>query len=206
MPTQALNGGKPMHIDFLKNIQVNGTPLPDAVIDAILAEHNRDLEAAKANPGANGGTGGKTFTQEEVNRIVSERLAREREKANTGLKDDERAQMQGEIERLQGELSAQGAAHKQQLADLAFDHILDTAITSARGRNGKAIRALLDIDTLKGSQDHGAAIKAALGDLQRDNGYLFDSEPVPPPYSAGTGSAPILFDGSFADAFKPPKI
>lgn len=78
-----------MKREFLKNFQVNGTPLPDAIIDAILEEHGRDLEAAKADPGANGGTGGKTFTQEELNRIVSDRLAREREKQP---KDDEREQ------------------------------------------------------------------------------------------------------------------
>ena len=78
-----------MKREFLKNFQVNGTPLPDAIIDAILEEHGRDLEAAKADPGANRGTGGKTFTQEEVNRIVSERLTREREKQP---KDDEREQ------------------------------------------------------------------------------------------------------------------
>ena len=78
-----------MKREFLKNFQVNGTPLPDAIIDAILEEHGRDLEAAKADPGANGGTGGKTFTQEEVNKIVSDRLAREREKQP---KDDEREQ------------------------------------------------------------------------------------------------------------------
>ncbi len=75
-----------MKKEFLKNFQVNGAALPDDVVDAILAEHTRDLEAAKANPAANGGTGGKTFTQEDVNRIVSERLAREREKPV----DDER--------------------------------------------------------------------------------------------------------------------
>ena len=70
-----------MKREFLKNFQVGGATLPDAVIDAILAENTRDLEtAAKANPGVNGGNGSKTFTQEEVNRIVSERLAREREK------------------------------------------------------------------------------------------------------------------------------
>lgn len=75
-----------MKKEFLKNFQVNGAALPDEVVDSILAEHTRALEAAKANPGANGGTGGKTFTQEDVNRIVSERLAREREKPV----DDER--------------------------------------------------------------------------------------------------------------------
>lgn len=72
-----------MKREFLKNLQVNGAALPDVVIDAILQEHIRDLEAATANPGASGGSGGKTFTQEEVNRIVSERLQREREKQPT---------------------------------------------------------------------------------------------------------------------------
>lgn len=75
-----------MKRDFLKNLQVNGTALPDGVVDAILREHARVLEAATADPGVNGGTGGKTFTQEEVNRIVANRLAQEREKGG----DDER--------------------------------------------------------------------------------------------------------------------
>lgn len=78
-----------MDKQFLKNFQINGAVLPDVVIDAIMEENARDLEAAKADPGANGGTGGKTFTQEEVNRIVSDRLAKERAKAEQP-KDDER--------------------------------------------------------------------------------------------------------------------
>lgn len=75
-----------MKKEFLKNFQVGGAPLPDAIIDAILQEHTRDLDTARANPGANG-EGGKTFTQDDVNRIVSERLARERDKQP---QDDER--------------------------------------------------------------------------------------------------------------------
>ena len=34
-----------MHKDFLKNFQVNGTALPDEIVNAILEEHNRALEA-----------------------------------------------------------------------------------------------------------------------------------------------------------------
>lgn len=69
-----------MNKDFLKNFKVGNTALPDDVINAIMQENQRDIDAAKADPGANGGNGGKLFTQEEVNRIVSDRLAREREK------------------------------------------------------------------------------------------------------------------------------
>ena len=61
-----------MRREFLKNFQVNGQPLPKELIDAIMEENGRDIEAAK------GGAGGKLFTQEEVERMVSQRLALDR--------------------------------------------------------------------------------------------------------------------------------
>lgn len=195
-----------MHREFLKNLKVGDQPLPKEVIDAIMAENGRDIEAAKrANTGVDGGAeGGKMFTQEDVNRIVSERLAKEREKIqNNGSKDTE--QLQAEVARLQGELTAQAEAHKKQLADVVFDHQLDTAIKEAKGRNASAIRAMLDLDALKGSEDQGAAIKNALAALQEGNGWAFDTGEVPPPYAANTGTS-SLGSASFADAFKPPKM
>ncbi len=193
-----------MHRDFLRNFTVNGQPLPKEVIDAIMDENGRDIAAAKANAGANGGSDGKMFTQEDVNRIVSERLTREREKLQTvdGSKDME--QLQGEITRLQGELAAQAESHKQQLANVAFDHTLDSAINAAKGRNTKAIRSMLDLDALKGSEDHSTAIKAALDGLRKDSSWLFEADEVPPPYAAGTGCGAYGGSPSFADAFKPP--
>lgn len=80
-----------MERNFLSNLKVGDAALPDVVIDAIMEEHKRDLEAVKADPGANGGSGGKVFTQEEVNRIVSERLKQERSKV-APPQDDEREQ------------------------------------------------------------------------------------------------------------------
>ena len=71
---------------------------------------------------------------------------------------------------------------------MAFDHALEAAITGAKGRNAKAIRALLDVDTLKSSKNQEADIKAALEAVQKDNGYLFDDGSAPPPYAGGTGT------------------
>ena len=195
-----------MHRDFLRNFTVNGQQLPKEVIDAIMAENGRDIEAAKkAYAGGNSGNGEKMFTQEEVNRIVSDRLAKEREKVqNEGSKDTE--QLQAEIDRLKGELDNQAKAHKQQLSDMAFDHTLNNAIKEAKGRDSKAVRAMLDLDALKGSEDHGAAIKAALESLQKGKGWLFDTGPVPPPYAAGTGTGfSFAGDADVANAFKPPQ-
>lgn len=85
-----------MHRDFLRNFTVNGQPLPKEVIDAIMDENGRDIQAAKAHAGGNGGSDGKMFTQEDVNRIVSERLARERDK----LVDDREKDLKARESRL----------------------------------------------------------------------------------------------------------
>lgn len=196
-----------MHREFLRNLKVGDQPLPKEIIDLIMDENGKDVAAAlkKANAGDNGGTDGKMFTQEDVNRIVSDRLAKEREKVqNTGSKDME--QLQAEITRLQGELTAQAESHKQQLANVAFDHTLDAAIKAAHGRDTKAVRSMLDLDALKGSEDHQTAINAALEDLQKGSAWLFDIAPIPPYFPPGTGvSAPgTPMPINVADAFKPP--
>ena len=69
---------------------------------------------------------------------------------------------------------------------------LDHAITAARGRNGKAIRALLDLDALRTSKDPDKDIAAALTAVQKDNGYMFDTAPTPPPLATGTGSTTMI--------------
>jgi hypothetical protein len=54
-------------------------------------DNTNNQQTTNANtPADNGGQGGKMFTQDEVNRIVSERLAREREKLTQQPKEDER--------------------------------------------------------------------------------------------------------------------
>jgi hypothetical protein len=56
-----------------------------------MSEEFKDTQQRPANPtpGENGGQGGeKVFTQEDVNRIVSDRLAREREKLNQPQEDE----------------------------------------------------------------------------------------------------------------------
>ena len=47
---------------------------------------------------------------------------------------------------------------------------------------------MLDVDTLKGSKNQEADIKAALESLKKDSGYLFDDGQIPPPYAGGTGT------------------
>lgn len=76
---------------------------------------------------------------------------------------------------------------EEQVAAARFDAALNTAIGKAGGRSEKAIRALLDLDSLRASADPEGAITAALAQLEQENGYLFGGI-TPPPYAAGTGA------------------
>ena len=166
-----------MKTEFLQNLRVGDSPLPREVIDAILAENQRDVESAK-----------RPFADYES---IKEQLATAREglKAFDGV--DVR-DLQGQVAKLTRDLEDRESQHKAQLAELEFDSALKDAVTAAGGRSAKAIRALLDVDTLRRSNTREADIKAALEGLRKESGYLFEEKrEAPPPYAAGTGSAPV---------------
>lgn len=77
------------------------------------------------------------------------------------------------------------------VAAVQFDARLDGAIGKRRGRSAKAIKAMLDMDALRGSKNQDQDIDAALDALQQDSGYLFEPVETPPPYAAGTGTAAV---------------
>lgn len=162
-----------MKAEFLQNFKVGDAPLPKEVINAILAENDRDVAAA-VKP-----FGDYASIKEQLT------AAKEGLKAFEGVDVKD---LQGQVAKLTKDMADREAAHKKQLADLAFDGMLKEAITAARGRSAAAIRALLDVDALKASKDQTADIKKALEKLKEDSSYLFEPEETPPPYSAGTGT------------------
>lgn len=162
--------------EFLQSFQVAGQPLPQEAVDAILQEHQRAVNAAVA-PFAD-----YDSIQEQL------KTAKEGLKAFEGV---DVSQLQQQVTQLQTTLQEKETAHNAQLAQIAFDHDLDAGITAIRGRNGKAIRALLDLEKLQGSQNRDKDIKEALEALKQENGYLFDDEGTPPPYSAGAGTGGV---------------
>ena len=157
-----------MKPEFLKNLKVGDQPLTQEVVDAILAEHQRIVAANTT----------------EINSLKDQlKTAKDGLKAFDGV---DVAKLQGQITQLQKDLEDKDTAHQTELANMAFDRALDTAITGAKGRSAKAIKALLDLDALRGSKNQEADIKSALEGLQKDSGYLFDTGDVPPRLAPGT--------------------
>lgn len=167
-----------MQREFLQNFKVGDQPLPKEVIDAIMEENGRDIEAAK-----------KPFADYES-------IKSQLQTAMDGLKAFEGVDvkdLQGQIQKLQGDLTAKGKEYQDKLADMAFNGTLKDAIAAAKGKNVGAIIGALGAErvaALKESKDQTRDIAAALEGLKKDSGYLFESEPAPPPFAAGAGSAP----------------
>ena len=87
-------------------------------------------------------------------------------------------------EEYEAELTKLQADMKAQADGFAFDSALNTAILGKKGRSVKAVRALLDLDALKGSKDRSADIDKALVTLPRPTpGPLVKTVPPAWPWS-----------------------
>lgn len=164
-----------MKREFLQGLKVGECFLPKEVIDAIMAENGRDIEAVKA----------RYADYDALKEAEAEAAKQWEEKLNN-----------------------QVDTHRREMSDLIFSHNLEKAILSAKGRNAKAITALLDIDALKSSENQTADLEEALQNLKQECSYLFHSE-TPPPYARGTGAnqpevnkSPATLAGALLEKFE----
>lgn len=97
--------------------------------------------------------------------------------------------LKDQIEKLGKDLKQKDTDYQQKIADMEFNTALDAAITAAKGKNTKAIRALLDIDTLKTSKNQQEDMKAAIAQAAKENDYLF-GDANQPHYEPPAGGKP----------------
>ena len=177
-----------MKREFLQNLKVGDMPLSKEVIDAIMEENGKDINAAKT-------IAVKPYADYETIRQENERLK------------DQAALAEGKSAAQWKEAYDQAAAdYETRLAGITFQNALEQAVCAAGGRNVKAITALLDLDALQAAEDSSDALKIALDNLKQQEGYLF-TEPTPPPYARGTGTrtretAPTTLAGALREKFE----
>ncbi|MGN0304755.1 MAG: phage scaffolding protein [Lachnospiraceae bacterium] len=102
------------------------------------------------------------------------------------FKDVDVSELNATIETLKTEKANIQKDYEDKIADRDFNDLIKDAISSAKGKNAKAITALLDVDTLKASKNQKEDIAAALKTLSEaeDSKMLFGE---PDPSAVGTG-------------------
>ena len=131
--------------------------ITDEQLDWLMGENGRDVTAERKKAGL----------QAQVDSLTAQvATAQDGLKAFGAHKPEDFAAAQQQIAQLQQQMQAQADG-------FAFDHALDTAILGKQGRSVKAVRALLDVDALKGSKDLTADIAQALEAAAKANPWAF---------------------------------
>ena len=151
----------------------------DKVLDMHHEEYDpvkKDLDTANADLAAEKE---KTSTQETTIAGLKKDLGE--------FKDADVSGMKQKIADLEEDIRKKDETHQKEIADRDFNDILKDGIASAKGKNAKAITALLDIDTLKASKNQKEDIADALKSLAEaeDSKMLFGE---PEPNVVGTGN------------------
>lgn len=150
----------------------------DKVLDLHHEEHDpvkKELEAAQED-----------LKNEKVKTSTQETTIKDLKKDLDEFKDADVSGMKKRIEDLETDIKTKDADHQKEIADRDFNDLLKEGITASKGRNAKAITALLDVDTLKASKNQKEDIAAALKALtEAEDSKMLFGEPDPNPVGTG---------------------
>lgn len=128
----------------------------------IMTENGSDINREKA--------AGEQYKTQLANANAQLKTAQDGLAAFDGKKKPE--EYEADIAKLKADMQSQAEG-------FAFDNALNTAILGKKGRSVKAVRALLDVDALKGSKDRSTDINKALEDAVKANPWAFgDTQPA----------------------------
>ena len=156
-----------MKTEFLKDLLKDVEGRED-IIKKIMAENGKDIEAAKGE-----------LAKAEADRDKYKEQLDEATESLEKFKDVKPEELSAEIEKLQQTIKDKDTEYAQKIADMEFNSAIEKAITEAGAKNTKAVKALLDIEALKGSKNQKDDIASALETVKKDNEYMFGSnEPI----------------------------
>lgn len=69
--------------------------------------------------------------------------------------------------------------YENKINQIQFDYALDGALTNAKSKNNKAIKALLDMNSIKYQEGKLEGLQEQIETLQKDASYLFDLNNTP---------------------------
>lgn len=168
-----------MKTEFLKSLN-----LSQEVIDKIMAENGKDIavEQKKAE---------KVILERDSYKLKAESLETQVNDANTEIQKFKDMDIDG-IKKAADDWKETAEKAKadadKQISQMKFDYALSAALTGAKAKNTKAVKALLDMDGLKFNDNDGkiVGLDEQLAQIKTDNDYLFESDEPAPEFVKGT--------------------
>lgn len=124
---------------------------------------------------------------EERNGLRDQVAERDKQIKTLGESAGDNQALKDQIAQLQTQNAEAEKAHSAQLAQVRLDNAVNLALTGAKAKNAKAVRALLDLTNSKVGEDGTVeGLEAQIKALQKSDAYLFEgAEPAPTPKYKG---------------------
>ena len=175
-----------MKTEFLKSLN-----LSQEVIDKIMAENGKDIavEQKKAE---------KVIQERDSYKLKAESLETQVNDANTEIQKFKDMDIDG-IKKAADDWKETAEKAKadadKQISQMKFDYALSAALTGAKAKNAKAVKALLDMDGLKFNDGKIVGLDEQLAQIKADNDYLFESDEPAPEFVKGTNGGSGIVGG-----------
>lgn len=161
--------------------------IAEDIADQILAIHGKDIEKHKT---------ANTTAQAEIDALKTQLT--EASAAIEGFKKLDVDGIKAAADEWKTKAEQAEAARVAEVNRLKFDHALDGALTGAKAKSAKAVKALLNMDDLKLSDDGKIiGLDDQLKTVKEQNDYLFESD-TPTPTIVTGGNNPTVTDSFLA--------
>ena len=165
-----------------EDLKVQG--LTDEQIDFVMASNGKDIEKHKAD---------LTTAQAEAATLKTQLT--EAGSTIEGFKKLDVDAIKAAADEWKVKAEKAQADAQTQVASLKFDYALDGALSAAKAKNAKAVKALLDASILKMDETGKiAGLEEQLGKIKSENDYLFTPDTPMPQIVKGGNSQSILGD------------
>ena len=160
----------------MKREELEALGLSKEQIDKVLDAHHKELDPVQKDLGK----AQDDLKAEQEITSAQKATIDELNKSLDGFKDVDVSALKQQITKLEGDIKAKDEEHSKAIADRDFQDILKESIASVKGKNAKAITALLDIDALKASKNQKEDIATALKKLaEAEDSKMLFGEPEP---------------------------
>lgn len=157
-----------MKREFLKELG-----LEDEAIDSIMKEHGKTVNDIKEKADKVDGL------QSQIEDLQGQIKERDTQLEDLSEKAKNNKELTAEIDRLKEENENAANEWKEKLEKQAFDFKLEKTLSDNKAKNPKAVKALLDIDSIKLDGETLLGLDDQLKALQESDGYLFgEDEPA----------------------------
>jgi len=159
-----------MNREFLK-----GLGLEDESIDKVMAEYGKSVNSIKEKADSVEGL------ESQINDYKEQIAERDNQLNDLSEQVKDNKELTAEIDHLKGENQTATEELQTKLDQQAFDFSLERALTGAKVRNPKAVKALLDTESIKLDGEMLLGLDDQLAALKESDEYLFETQETPDP-------------------------